>query len=155
MNLNIDQVQVAIFFGLVSLVGGMLSWGLNLKVRHDIMEHNEKTLKDIGEARDKTLKEISDLREKITTKIEKVEGGFATDRDKLNEKLERFERDFSADRVVSMINGKYVRTDLYQQYAAATTERLEGVRQLIELYMSKIEENLNRQIEDLKERIKL
>jgi hypothetical protein len=137
----LDPNWFSALFSLVGLFGGLISWILNLKIKHDLMEHDEKTTKAIHEITLSLTNEIDALREKLTDKYERM------DRD-----LTELKSSLS-DRILTIVNGKYVRTDLHQQTVLSTQERFVTFKQLIEVSLDRIETGLDRQITDLKERI--
>lgn len=136
----------------MSVIGGAISWAVNIRIRNETLENNKNTIKEIGSVHDKITKELSDFREKVGDKFERLEKALTRCQTEI-EGFEQYKKD-SVNRIISVVDGKYVRNDLFQQASAAHNDRLDNFRQLIELYMNKIEEGLNRQIEDLKERLK-
>jgi gamma-glutamyl:cysteine ligase YbdK (ATP-grasp superfamily) len=136
----------------LGLLGGLVSYILNLKVRHDLMVNNEKIDLQITNLQDKLQKLIYSTHDNLVREL----GGA---HEKLNDKLERIDRDVTElrsnlnDRIISTVNGKYVRTDLHQQTIINVQERFESLKQIIENQMDRIEQSLDRQILDLKDRI--
>lgn len=125
----------------LGLLGGFLSWTMSLKIKNDILVNNEKYEKRFSEQDDKHHREMIAQRDKFSDRLERL------DRDLLELKSNL------ADRILSIVNGKYVRTDLYQQSLAGIQERFVSFKQLIEVSMDKIEHGLAQQLVDLKERI--
>ena len=138
--------------GVLGFVGGLFSYVLSLRINHDILQNNEKIEKDIQAAKDATTVGISQLRNDLLRE-------FCANQDKGDEKRERIERDLSdlqaglTDRILNAVNGKYVRTDIHQQAIANIQDRFMSMKELIEVNMGKIEQGLDRQILDLKDRI--
>lgn len=136
----------------LGLIGGLFSYVLSLRIKHDILENNEKLEKDIQAAKDAATVAISNLRNDLLRE-------FGNNQDKADEKRERLERELSelqaglTDRILNTINGKYVRIDIHQQAIANIQDRFMSMKELIEVNMEKIEQGLDRQILDLKDRI--
>jgi hypothetical protein len=158
MNETIDYISfqkidyIAIAFGVFGLLSGWLTWALNMKVKNDIMMNNAKTAKDmdaikdsltrsINAVNDNFIKELSTLKDKITNQLDGNEHNISELKNNLT------------DRILATVNGKYVRTELHDQSIDALKDRLSSFKQLIENSMSRIEQNLDRQISDLKDRI--
>lgn len=138
--------------GVLGFVGGLFSYVLNLRIKHDILENNEKIEKDIQSAKDAATLAVSALRNDLVR-------DFANNQTKSDDKRERLERELAdlqaalTDRILSAVNGKYVRTDIHQQAMANIQDRFMSMKELIEVNMGKIEQGLDRQILDLKDRI--
>lgn len=148
-----EQVNyISIGLSMLGVLGGALSWAVNLKIKHDILVNNAKIEKDIEAVKDKLSRDINGVNDNYIKEL----GAF---KDRLIDRLENDERELTelkanlADRILTTVNGKYVRTDLHIQSIAGIQDRLLSFKQLIEVSMAKIEQNLDRQIIDLKERI--
>lgn len=143
---------ISIGLGALGCGSGLLSYIMNLKVSHDILENNEKIEKDIQAAKDASTVAVSNLRNDLLRE-------FGDTQDKGDEKRERIEKDLNdllaglTDRILNAVNGKYVRTDIYQQSIVNIQDRFVSMKELIEVNMGKIEQGLDRQILDLKDRI--
>jgi uncharacterized membrane-anchored protein YhcB (DUF1043 family) len=136
----------------LGLIGGLFSYVLTLRIKHDILENNEKIEKEIQAAKDAATHAVASLRNDLIRE-------FAATWDKSDDRRERLEKDFNdlqasmSDRILNTVNGKYVRVDLHQQTIANMQERFASMKELIEVNMGKIEQGLDRQILDLKDRI--
>jgi len=145
-----NYLQFAV--ALLGLLGGFFSYILGLRIRHDILQNNEKVEKDIANVKDVALLSVASLRNELIKE-------FGNQSDRQSDKNERVEREIAeinsmlTERILSVVNGKYVRTDLYQQGMAAMQDRFTSMKELIETNMEKIEQGIDRQIVDLKERI--
>ena len=143
---------ISVGISALGLVGGLFSYVLSLRIKHDILENNEKLEKEIQSAKDYTTTSISNLRNDLLRE-------FGNNQDKGDEKRERIERELAdlqaglTDRILNTINGKYVRIDIHQQAIANIQDRFMSMKELIEVNMNKIEQGLDRQILDLKDRI--
>jgi hypothetical protein len=143
---------LALAVSAIGLIGGVLSYLLGLKIKHDILQNNEALEKDIAQIREKLTTAVSSLRDELVRE-------FGTHLTKLDTKLVDLERTHEDlienlnDKILGTVNGKYVRTDLHQQSVANINERFTSLKELIEVNMDKIEQGLDRQILDLKERI--
>jgi hypothetical protein len=143
---------ISIVLSALGLLGGLFSYVLGLRIKHDILVNNEKLEKEIQAAKDAATVAVSNLRNELIRE-------FANNLDKLEDKHEKTARELNdlqanfTDRILSAINGKYVRFDIYQQQTANIQERFMSMKEIIEVNMSKIEQGLDRQIIDLKERI--
>jgi len=132
---------ISIGISVVGMLGGFMSWFVSLQVKNSILTNNEKTDKQIHELRDKVFAELSTVKEKVTDKI-----------DHLDREITKMEGSMS-DRILSTVNGKYIRTDLHQQSMSGVHERFVSFKEMIEVSMQKIEQGLDRQLLDLKDRI--
>ena len=136
----------------LGMLGGFVSYFLSLRIRHDILENNERIEKDMTTLRDKLHTSINALREELVRE-------FGASVSKLDDRIARNEHSLSDssialnDKILNTVNGKYVRTDLYQQSLSNIQERFTAMKELIEMNMDKIEQGLDRQIDDLKERM--
>jgi hypothetical protein len=143
---------ISVGLSALGLVGGLFSYVLSLRIKHDILENNEKLEKDIQAAKDAATVGLSQLRNDLLRE-------FGTNQDKGDEKRERLERELGdlqaglTDRILNAVNGKYVRIDIHQQAIANIQDRFLSMKELIEVNMGKIEQGLDRQILDLKDRI--
>jgi hypothetical protein len=140
------------FAAMLGLLGGLFSYILGLRIRHDILENNERLEKEISAVKDYVNSAVSALRLELTKEFGAV---FVRNEDK-HIRLERELSEFQAgltDKILTIVNGKYVRTELHQTSIAALQDRFGLMRELIESNMKKIEDGLDQQISDLKERI--
>lgn len=148
--LNVDYVAIAV--GAVSTVAGGVTWAFNLKVKHEILSNNTKLEKEIGDMKDRLSREIGGVNDNYVRE-------FSAFKERMTDRFEILDHDMTElktslnDRILSTVNGKYVRTDLHQQTIVNVQERLQSFKQLIEVNMEKIEQSLDKQIMDLKERI--
>ena len=137
---------------MLGLLGGLFAYILGLRIRHDILENNERIEKEISAVKDTAHAAINSLRQELTKEF----GTNIIRQDDKNERVERELADITAtltDKILGVVNGKYVRTDLYNQGMAGMQDRFSSMKELIEVNMEKIEQGLDRQIVDLKERI--
>lgn len=137
---------------LLGLLGGLVAYILGLRIKHDILENNERLEKEINAVKDNSVAAINSLRNELIKEI----GSNILRQDVKNERTEKEITDISGtltDKILGVVNGKYVRTDLYLQGMAAMQDRFQAMKELIETNMEKIEQGLDRQIVDLKERI--
>jgi hypothetical protein len=137
---------------LLGLLGGLFAYILGLRIRHDILENNERIEKEINAVKDFATATINNLRIELTKEF----GQNILRQDDKNARVEKEISDLNAtltDKILNVVNGKYVRTDLYVQGMAAMQDRFTSMKELIEVNMEKIEQGLDRQIVDLKERI--
>jgi hypothetical protein len=136
----------------LGLLGGFISYLLNLRIKHDILENNEKIEKEIQAVRDANTVAVANAKTELMRE-------FVATMDKMDGKRERVERELNelqtglTDRILNAVNGKYVRFDLHQQTIANVQDRFVSMKELIEVNMGKIEQGLDRQILDLKDRI--
>lgn len=145
MNLTTNQIWYALAW-LFALLSGITTWGINLKIRHDILEHNEKTVAEIATVKDLAIKEADAAKECALAAIGAVSSRFVG-----------FEKAWAthlaeAKAAIAQI-AELQRTDLCQQMHAAQNDRLESFRQLVEMSLARIEQNIGLQIDILKERI--
>ena len=137
---------------LLGLLGGLFAYILGLQIRKDILENNQRIEREISLVKEHAVNSIISLRAELTKE-------FGTNIIRQDDKNERIERTVSelasnlTDRILSVVNGKYVRTDLYQTQIGAITDRFSLMKELIESNMRKIEDGLDQQIADLKDRI--
>jgi hypothetical protein len=137
---------------LLGLLGGLFAYILGLRIRHDIFENNEHIDKKINAVKDNTAAALNALRQEITKE-------FGNNIIRQDDKSDRLEKDLSdiaasfTDKILHVVNGKYVRTDLYITQVGAIQDRFVLMKELIESNMKKIEDGLDRQIVDLKDRI--
>jgi hypothetical protein len=137
---------------LLGLLGGLFSYILGLRIRHDILENNERLEKEISAVKDFASNATNALRTELTKEF----GNNLLRHEDRYERLERELSDFQAsltDKILSIVNGKYVRTELHKTSIAALSDRFDLMKELIEANMKKIEDGLDQQISDLKDRI--
>lgn len=143
---------ISIALSCLSMLGAMVLWAVNLKVKHEILTNNDRLSKQISEVKEKLERESLSRHENVVREL-------AALKEKMSDKMEDLDHDLTelksnlADRILNIVNGKYVRTDLHQQTIAGIHERFVSFKQLIEVSMDKIEQGLDRQILDLKDRI--
>ena len=138
---------------LLGLLGGLFSYILGLRIRHDILENNDRLEKEIVAVKDHANAAINALRLELTKEF----GATLIRQDDKYDRLERNLSDFQAaltDKILTIVNGKYVRTELYKQSIVSLQDRFDLMKELIEVNMKKIEDGLDQQISDLKDRIK-
>lgn len=137
---------------LLGLLGGLVAYILGLRIKHDILENNERIDKEINAVKDNAVAALNALRQEITKE-------FGNNIIRQDDKSDRLEKDLSdiaatlTDKILHVVNGKYVRTDLYLTQVGAIQDRFALMKELIESNMKKIEDGLDRQIVDLKDRI--
>lgn len=154
--MDIQEIEVSTYISvglsLIAMLGGALSWVLNLKIKHDILANNAKLEKDMEALKDRLTKQIDGVNDNYIRELSAF-------KEKMTDRMEEDERNLVelrtnlSDRIINTVNGKYVRSDLHQQTIAGIQDRLSAFKQIIEVSMEKIEQNLDRQILDLKERI--
>jgi hypothetical protein len=143
---------VEITVGAIGILGSLFSWALNIKIKHDILANNAKIEKEIEILKDGLTRSIGGVNDNLIREL-------GTFKDRITDKTEELDRELTelksnlTDRILSTVNGKYVRTDLHQQTIIGIQDRLLSFKQIIEVNIQKIEESLDRQISDLKERI--
>ena len=161
MNLPLGQIGYA-FAWLFALLSGLITWGINLKIRHDILEHNEKTVAEIATVKDLAIKEAGAVKEcalaeigAVSSRFVEFEKAWAAHLAEAKAAIAQTAIDQSMvrERIIAAVNGTYTRTDLCQQMHAAQNDRLESFRQLVEMSLARIEQNIGLQIDILKERI--
>jgi hypothetical protein len=147
-----DSNPIALGVSILGLIWGSLSWVFQLKIKHDILENNDKIDEQLNKQREQNQKDHSSLREDFVRELN-------TTKEKLVERLERLDRDVTeiksslSDRVLTTVNGKYLRTDLHNQTMASINDRFMSMKELLEVTLDKIEDTMERQVADLKERI--
>lgn len=137
---------------LLGLLGGFFAYVLGLRIRHDIFENNQRIDTEINLVRESVVVATNSLRTELTREF----GANLLRHDDKNERVEKELSELAAnltDRILAVVNGKYVRTDLYQTQISAIMDRFSLMKELIENNMKKIEDGLDRQIVDLKDRI--
>jgi hypothetical protein len=143
---------ISIALSALGLIGGFVSYVLGLRIKHDILVNNEKLEKEIQQVKDTCMAAVSSAKAEYLREL-------VANLDKVDNKHEKTARDLTdlqtnfTDRILNAINGKYVRIDLYQQTVSNIQERFCSMKELIEVNMGKIEQGLDRQILDLKDRI--
>lgn len=147
-----ENGYISIGISVFGFLVGALSWALNLKIKTDILTNNakidkayealkEKLSRDIASVNDNYVKELSLFKDRTTEHLESLDQNLTELKSNL------------ADRILNTVNGKYVRSDYHQQSVTGIQDRLQSFKELIEVSMTKIEQSLDRQIMDLKERI--
>lgn len=137
---------------LLGLFGGLFAYILGLRIRHDILENNERIDKEINTVKDNAAVALNALRQEMTKEF----CSSLIRQDDKNDRLEKDVADITAtltEKILHVVNGKYVRTDLYLTQVGAIQDRFALMKELIESNMKKIEDGLDRQIVDLKDRI--
>jgi hypothetical protein len=137
---------------LLGLLGGLFAYILGLRIRHDILENNERIDKEINSVKDNAHTAINNLRAELTKEF----GSSVVRQDDKHDRVEREIADITStltDKILGVVNGKYIRTEFYNQGMAGMQERFASMKELIEINMEKIEQGLDRQIVDLKDRI--
>lgn len=136
----------------LSFLGGLISYILGLRIKNEIAENNEKINKEIDAAKAASVQAVNSLRTELAREFGATWGKIETDLKETQKEVQEFEASFS-EKILSTVNGKYVRTDLHQQSLSNIQERFVSLKELIEVNMNKIEQGLDRQILDLKDRI--
>lgn len=127
--MEINQ-YISLGLSALGLFGGLFSYVLGLRIKQEILENNGKLEKEILAVRDRE----DEKRLRVEKELADLQSGLS-------------------DRILNTINGKYVRIDLHQQSVTNIQDRFVSMKELIEVNMEKIEQGLDRQILDLKERI--
>jgi hypothetical protein len=149
------QPQYYLQFGvsLLALIGGFLSYILSLKVKHDILENNEKLEKKIATNKDLATVAIISLRSEFVHEL-------GNNLRRQDDKLDSQSSDLNAvtatltDRILSTTNDKYRHTEVCEANQKNIADKFEMLKELIETVMGRIESGLTQQIVDLKERLK-
>ncbi len=137
---------------LLGLLGGLFAYILGLRIRKDILENNQRLEKEISIVKDNAVAAVISLRAELTREF----GTNIIRQDDKTDRVEKLVSEFASnltDRILSVVNGKYVRTDLYLTQVGAIQDRFSLMKELIESNMKKIEDGLDQQIIDLKDRI--
>lgn len=148
----IDTNPITLGVSILGLLGGGLSYILNLKIHHDILTNNAKYDEALAEVKQQFAKDLSAVREDILRELVNI-------KDRSIERSERLDREVTelkaglGDRILTTVNGKYTLSAIYNQGMAGLQDRTTNLQRLLEVNLDKLEENLNRQILDLKERI--
>jgi hypothetical protein len=117
---------------------GFISSIIALRIKNQILENNKKMETEFNAKFEKIIKDISDSCNKLVS-IER----------------ELFEiRSSTPDKILSVVNGKYVRSDLHAQAMLNIQDKISTIKQVIEDNVRKIEDSIDRQIDDLKFRLK-
>ena len=136
---QLDYISIGI--GVLGFISGCINWAINIKIKSVVTENTAKMQREIQTTKDKLTIDIGGVNDNFIREL-------AVFKDKATERLEEHERELTelksnfSDRILSTVNGKYVRS-----------ERLSDFKQLIEVSMEKLEQSINRQIEDLKDRL--
>jgi DNA anti-recombination protein RmuC len=150
MTFEFKQIETAV--SVFSFLGGAFSWYLNTRIKQHIASSNARMVKEIQAAKDQIARDLAALNEKLTAELSNV-------KDRMIERTENMDRQLIdlkgslSDRVLTIVNGKYVRRDLHKQSMDSVNDHFAGIQRLIEVNLDRIESSINRQIDDLKERI--
>jgi vacuolar-type H+-ATPase subunit H len=147
-----ENSYISIGFSVFGFIVGVLSWALNLKIQHDILVNNAKIDKAIEALKEKLSRDIAGVNENYVKELSSFKDRATTHLEDLDQNLIELKSNL-ADRILNTVNGKYVRSDYHQQSITGIQDRLQSFKELIEVSMTKIEQSLDRQITDLKERI--
>lgn len=154
--MQIQQLPIQYYFqfgaSLLGLIGGFLAYILSLKVRHDILENNDKIERDIGSVKDHANNIVNSLRTEFTRELGQALNHQDVKMDATESDLVNIQTGFT-DKVLNIVNGKYRRTEVCEAIMKAVNDRLDLMKELIISNMDKIERGLDRQIEDLRDRI--
>lgn len=137
---------------LLGLLGGLFAYILGLRIRKDILENNQRIDREISLVKEHAVNAVISLRAELTKEF----GNNIIRQDDKTGRVEKAVAELAAnltDRILAVVNGKYVRTDLYLTQVGAIQERFSLMKELIESNMKKIEDGLDQQIVDLKDRI--
>lgn len=144
MNFNLTDTQISLFFGISSLFGPFLVWVMNLRSKNHALEQEEKFIKVINDLRKNVETEFAAVREKFDHKMDDT-------KDEV--------RDFE-NKVLTSINGKYVRTDLFNESINNINRRIDTHHLTIEGILNRMENNFNKisnlitdEIKDIKNRL--
>lgn len=144
MNFNLTEFQLSLFFGLSGLLGPFLVWIFNLKSKNLAHEQEEKFIKIVDELKKNVEIEFAEMRDRFDDKVDSTKGEV---------------RDFE-NRVLSSVNGKYVRTDLFNESISNLNRRIdthhltvEGILNRMENNFSKISDLISEEIKDIKNRL--
>lgn len=141
---------------LLGILSGIIAYFFGLRIRHDILENNQRIDSEIAKVKDFITSSINALRNEL---IKEFDGNMSRHENQATPRLERLEHSMSevtstlTDKILSAVNGKYVRTELYTQGIQGVQERFALLKELIESNMKKIEDGLDQQLSDLKDRI--
>ena len=137
---------------LLGLLGGLFSYILGLRIRYDILSNNKRLDTDLQAVKDSIQIAINNLRNELTREI----GAHFIKQDDKQDRMVKEIAELATnlnERILAVVDSKYVRTDLHTLAVAGLQERFTSMRELITVTMTKIETGLDRQILDLKERI--
>jgi hypothetical protein len=146
------QQYISVGLSALGLLGGLFSYILGLRIKNEIVENNEKVEKNIQSVKDANAAAVYALRTELVREFGVAWAKLDDRHGKLEKELGDIQANFT-DRILSAVNGKYVRSDLHQQTVSNIQERFVSLKELIEVNMDKIEQGLDRQILDLKDRI--
>lgn len=135
---NYLQVGISLF----GLLSGTFAYVIGLRIKHDILENNlsvEKELLDEKEKRNAAITGVRDviLRE-LGTHLSQME-------DKIN-RTERLANETSltlTEKILTVVNSKYVRTDYHLQAMSNIQERFIAMKELIEISIEKLEQSID------------
>jgi hypothetical protein len=134
------------------LLGGLFAYIFGLRIKDEILENNKLLERQIIDLKDKFRDDIIMVREHL---IRELGSAILKQADK-NERSDRAVSEMAAglnDKILTVVNGKYVRSDLFNQTVVGFQDRFASMKDLIHLHMEKLQQGLDQQILDLKERI--
>jgi regulator of replication initiation timing len=148
----IFEPKAELILSLFGALGTAASWALKMKISHEISQNNVRINRKIEELKSSLSAQIAENKTEFVKELTNV-------KDRLLERSEAGDHSIGElkaslpDRVITIVNGKYVRRDLYRQGMDSVNSHFEGIQRLIETNLNNIENSMNRQISDLKERI--
>jgi hypothetical protein len=150
----VELLRYFLQFGIafLGLIGGLFAYILGLRIRHDILLNNERIEKEISTVKDSISTSVNALRVELTKEF----GNNLIRQEDRNERIDKEIADIVGtltDRILAVVNGKYIRTEFYNQGMSGMQDRFSTMKELIEYNMEKIEAGLDRQIVDLKDRL--
>ena len=154
---------VSIIFSAFSLLCGAFSWALNLKIKNATLVNNAKINKDMSELDAKLSKDIDGVRSDYIRELSNFKDKFTTRLEDNEQSTTELTSNLNA-RIITTVNGKYVRTELYEalhtSLIALNAQSNENIQKqigtlqyFIEKTMNELRQNLDRQIIDLKDRV--
>jgi hypothetical protein len=146
--MQINEVHVAIFFGVISLVSALISWILNSKINTAILSHTKDTQAELETIRTK----INANDSKNIEQLEKLKTAISTDLGGISQKVVELKVELT-DKIFTVMDDRYVTKDLHNAAIVTISEKFLSLKDLLETHMERIEKNLERQITDLKERL--
>lgn len=141
---------------LLGLLSGIVAYFLGLRIRHDILENNQRIDAEISKVKESITTSINALRNEL---VKEFDNNMTHHEGQVMPRIDRLEHGLTevtstlTDKILGAVNGKYVRTELYNQGIQGVQERFSLLKELIESNMKKIEDGLDQQLSDLKDRI--
>ena len=146
----LPYLQIAI--SSIALLGGFFAWILGLRIQGEILKNNEKLEKDLQVTKDFVSSSVTNLRNEMTREL----GAHIT---KLQDRQDVFDHLLNdlisslKEKILTTCNGTYRRSEVCDSMMCGVGERIDGLKELIQLNLSKIESSLENQIAAVKEKI--